>query len=96
MAAIFQGGFNALAALLHGDIRQADDVEIARFARADFYLDLHEVCVDAEHSCAEVFEMHLSPEVTIPMGARSTKCYFLTSEMRAPGTPRRIDLGAWE
>ncbi len=67
MAAIFQRRLDALAALLHGDVRQADDVEVAGLARADVHLDFHQVGVDAKYRGAVIFEMHLSSEVTLPV-----------------------------
>ncbi len=55
VAAIFQRGLDAFAAFLHGNVRQADNIEIAGLARADVHLDLHEVGVNAKHSGAVVF-----------------------------------------
>jgi hypothetical protein len=58
VAAILERGLDALAAFLHGDVGKADHVEIARFARTDVHLHLHEVGVDAENGGAEGFEVH--------------------------------------
>ena len=71
VAAIFQRRLDAFAALLHGDVRQADDVEIAGLPRTDVHLDLHEVGVDAKHRGAEVLEMHKSLKVTDSGGRKS-------------------------
>ena len=56
--AIFDGGLDALAALLDGDIGQADDVEVAHASRADVHLDFDTVGVDSENGGAERFEEH--------------------------------------
>src|SRR4029077_14441202 len=64
VAAIFERSLNAFAALFHRDIGQADDVEITRLSRADVDFDLHQVGVDTEHRSAEIFEMHVSSDVT--------------------------------
>ena len=71
VAAIFQRGLDAFAAFLHGDVGQADDIEIAGLARADVHLHFHEVGVDAKHRGAEVLEMHVSSEVTTSGGRKS-------------------------
>ena len=52
------GGLDALAALLDGDIRQADDVEVAHASGADVHLDFDEVGVDSEYGGAKRFEEH--------------------------------------
>ena len=57
-AAIPERRFDPLAAFFYRDVRQADDVEIALIARADVYLDFHEIGVDAEYSGAKCFEEH--------------------------------------
>ncbi len=77
VAAIFQRGLDALAAFLHGNVRQADNIEIAGPARADVHFDFHEVGVDAKHRGAEVFEVHVSSDVTTSAGARVTQMSLL-------------------
>ena len=57
-AAISERGFDSLAAFLHRNVRQSDDVEIALVAGADVYLDFHEIGVDAKHGGAKCFEEH--------------------------------------
>ena len=57
-AAIVERGLDALAAFLDGDVRQADDVEVARASRADVHLDFDKVGVDSEHGGAKRFEKH--------------------------------------
>ena len=54
-AAIAQRGLDALAAFVHGIVRQAHDVEIARLAGPDVHLDLDEVGVDSKHGGADTF-----------------------------------------
>jgi hypothetical protein len=57
-AAIPERRADALAALLYGKVRQADDVEIALEAWANVYLDLDEVGVDSKDRSAESLEEH--------------------------------------
>src|SRR5271156_6208707 len=56
--AIAQSGANAFAAFFHGDVRQADDGEMALVGRNDVYLGFDEIRVNAEHGCAECLEKH--------------------------------------
>lgn len=57
-AAIFQRGLGAFAALLHGDVRETDHIEIARLAGADVDLDFDQVGVNAINGGAECFKEH--------------------------------------
>jgi hypothetical protein len=57
-AAIAQSGANAFAAFFHGDVRQADDREMALVRRHDVHLGFDEICVNAEHGCAECLAKH--------------------------------------
>ena len=61
-AAILERGARAFAAFLHGNVRQTDDIEIARLAGADVHFDFDEVGVDAIHSGAECLKEHRERE----------------------------------
>ena len=56
--AIVEGGLDALAAFLDGDVGQADDVEVAHASGANVHLDFDAVGVDSEDGSAEGFEEH--------------------------------------
>jgi len=57
-AAIAQSSADAFAALLHGNVRQADDGEMALERGYDVHLGFDEVGVNAEHGCTECLEKH--------------------------------------
>ena len=57
-AAVSQRGFDALAAFLHGVVRQADDVEAEFIGLRHVHLNLDEVGVDSKNRGAEGLEEH--------------------------------------
>ena len=56
--AIAQSCTDAFAAFFHGNARQADDGEVALERGDDVHFGFDEICVDAEHGCAECLEKH--------------------------------------
>ena len=60
--AISQRGLDALAAFLHGNVRQADDVEAALIRGANVRLHFHEVGVNSKYRGAEGLEEHPKAE----------------------------------
>jgi hypothetical protein len=57
-AAIAQNCTDAFAAFFHGNVRQADDGEVALERGDDVHFAFDEISVDAEHGCAECLEKH--------------------------------------
>jgi hypothetical protein len=56
LTAIAQSGPDAFAAFFHGDVRQADDREMALVRGHDVHLGFDEIRVNAEDGCAECLE----------------------------------------
>jgi hypothetical protein len=71
MAAIFQRGLDAFAALLDSHVRQAHHIKIPGPPRADVHLDFDQIGVDAKHRGAECFEVHVSTNVTTHSSRKS-------------------------
>ena len=55
-SAIAQSGADAFAAFFHGDVRQADDGEVAFEGGRNVHFDFDQIGVDAENGGAECFE----------------------------------------
>ncbi len=87
VAGVLDGGANAVAALAHGGVGQADGVEVVLIgndtAVVDF--DIDQVGVDAVDGCAEGLEEHGSSAASVA-GWRGAGCDGRRSGRRARGT----------
>jgi hypothetical protein len=58
VAAIFERRLDAFAALLHRNVRKANNVKISHFAGSNVHFNFHKISIDAEDRGAEGFEVH--------------------------------------
>ena len=71
MATIFERRLDAFAALLHGNIRKADNIKITHFAGSNVHFHFHKIGIDAEDRGAEGFEVHRVADTNGASGCQS-------------------------
>jgi len=71
VAAVFERRLDAFAALLHRNVREANDVKITHFAGSNVHFHFHKIGIDAEDRGAEGFEVHRVADTNGASGCQS-------------------------